>query len=100
MKNYTKEPITYADARLATKKYAEYLKSTTCELSQAYGRYSPAKLKAWNYCKELMWDLQGHGLKIISHNGYQFTAGFMFEENGKEMFMYISKAHDIAVEVA
>ena len=100
MKNYTKEPLTSANRRLALKNYDAYLKSTTCELSQAYGRYSPAKLKAWNYCKELMWDLQGHGLKIISHNGYQFTAGFMFEENGKEMFMYISKAHDIAVEVA
>ena len=100
MENYTKEPLTSANRRLALKNYDAYLKSNTYELYQAYGRCSSAKLKAWDYCKELMWDFHGHGLKIISHNGYQFTAGFMFEYEGKEMFMYISKTHDIAVEVA
>ena len=46
-----------------------------------------------------MYKFNGYGLKVISANGYQFTAGFMFEEDGKTMFMYISKSHDIAVEV-
>lgn len=100
MENYTKEPLTSANRRLALRNYDAYRNSTTYELHQAYGRYSEAKVKAWEYCKNLMRKFHGYGLKIIAHNGYQFTAGFMFEENGNKMFMYISKTHDIAVEVA
>lgn len=97
---YEKQPLTSANRRLALKNYDAYQRSTSYELYDVYGRCSSAKMKAWDYCKELMYKFNGYGLKIISHNGYQFTAGFMFEEDGKTMFMYISKSHDIAVEVA
>jgi hypothetical protein len=100
MENYTKEPLTSANRRTALRHYDAYQRSTSYELYDVYGRCSSAKMKAWDYCKELMYKFNGYGLKIISANGYQFTAGFMFEEDGKEMFMYISKSHDIAVEVA
>lgn len=97
---YEKQPLTSANRRLALKNYDAYQRSTSYELYDVYGRYSAAKAKAWDYCKELMYQFSGYGLKIISANGYMFTAGFMFEEDGKTMFMYISKYHDIAVEVA
>ena len=100
MENYTREPLTSANRRTALRHYDAYLRSTSYELYDVYGRCSSVKMKAWDYCKELMYKFSGYGLKIISANGYQFTAGFMFEEDGKEMFMYISKSHDIAVEVA
>ena len=97
---YEKQPLTSANRRLALKNYDAYQRSTSYELYDVYGTYSAAKAKAWDYCKELMYKFNGYGLKVISANGYQFTAGFMFEEDGKTMFMYISKSHDIAVEVA
>lgn len=97
---YEKQPLTSANRRLALKNYDAYKNSTAYELYDVYGRYSAAKAKAWDYCKELMYQFNGYGLKVIHANGYQFTAGFMFEEDGKTMFMYISKSHDIAVEVA
>ena len=97
---YEKQPLTSANRRLALRNYDAYQRSTSYELYDVYGTYSAAKAKAWDYCKSLMYQFNGYGLKVISHNGYQFTAGFMFEEDGKTMFMYISKSHDIAVEVA
>lgn len=97
---YEKQPLTSANRRLALRNYDAYNRSTHYELYDVYGRYSAAKAKAWDYCKELMYKFNGYGLKVISANGYQFTAGFMFEEDGKTMFMYISKSPDIAVEVA
>lgn len=97
---YEKQPLTSANRRTALKHYDAYQRSFNYELYDVYGRCSSAKMKAWDYCKELMYKFNGYGLKIISANGYQFTAGFMFEEDGKTMFMYISKTHDIAVEVA
>ena len=92
--------VSQADKRKALAHYDAYKRSSSYELYDVYGSYSAAKARAWDQCKELMKDHDGYGLKIVSANGYQFTAGFMFEEDGKEMFMYISKAHDIAVEVA
>jgi hypothetical protein len=98
--SYTKEPLTSANRRTALKHYDAYRRSAMYSLYDAYGTHSLAKEEAWRYCKELMKEHNGYGLKVITANGYQFTAGFMFEEDGKEMFMYISKTHDIAVEVA
>lgn len=99
MENYTREPLTSANRRTALKAYEAYKRSTARSLEDVYGRYSKAKDDAWTYCINLLLDLGGYDLKVISANGYQFTAGFMFEENDKLMFMYISKSHDIAVEV-
>jgi outer membrane phospholipase A len=97
---YEQQPLTYAHRRLALKNYDAYKRSTSYALYDVYGSCSSAKMRAWDYCKELMHKFDGYGLKVISHNCHQFTAGFMFESDGKEMFMYISKNHDIAVEVA
>ena len=100
MENYEKQPLTSAERRLALKHYDAYQKSKSYNLYFVYGHFSEAKARAWDYCKALMNKFDGYGLKVISANSCMFTAGFMFEEDGKTMFMYISKDKDIAVEVA
>ena len=92
--------MTSAQKRTALNHYSAYKRSTTYSLNEAYGKYSSAKANAWEYCENLMEKHDGHGLKVISHNAHIFTAGFMFEQDGKEMFMYISPSSDIPVEVA
>lgn len=87
--------------RIALSRYEDYKRSNATDLSDVYGRYSTAKAVAWNYCKELMAKNDGWGLRIISHNGFMFTAGFEFSdpETGVLKFMYITKTSDTAVEV-
>lgn len=97
---YEKQPLTSANRRQALNHYDAYKRSSAYSLRDVYGTYSRAKDDAWEYCKELMYKFNGYGLKVISFSRYMFTAGFMFEEDGKTMFMYISPSRDIAVEVA
>lgn len=97
---YEKTPLTSRDRRLALSHYADYKSSSATSLHDVCGTYSRAKAEAWDYCKELMIQFGGYGLRVISSNGWMFTAGFMLEEDGKQMFMYISPNRDIAVEVA
>lgn len=70
--------------------YNRYLNSTDFELWHVYGCWSDAKENAMDYCKSQMYKRDGNYLKIISHNTMVFTVGFTFEEDGKEMFMYIT----------
>lgn len=87
--------------RIALSRYADYRCSNASDLSDVYGRYSTAKEVAWNYCKELMEKHNGWGLRIISHNVFMFTAGFLFRdpETNALKFMYITKTSDTVVEV-
>lgn len=97
---YKKEHLTSADRRTALSHYEVYKRSTASSLNDVYGTYSAEKGRAWKYCEELMREYDGHSLKVISANGWMFSAGFMFEFEGKQMFMYITPSRDIAVEVA
>lgn len=92
--------MTAQDKRTALNHYSAYKRSTTYSLDSAYGTYSSAKARAWRYCEDLMQKYDGHGLKVIGYNCHTFSAGFMFEKDGKTMFMYITHARDTAVEVA
>ena len=92
--------MTSAQKRTALNHYSAYKRSTTYSLDSAYGTDSSAKARAWRYCEDLMNQYDGYGLKVIGHNYHTFSAGFMFEQDGKEMFMYITHARDTAVEVA
>jgi hypothetical protein len=90
---------------MATKRalaqYDAYKKSGMYSLSDAYGSYSQAKEDAWKYCERLMDSKSGWGLKVITANGYMFTAGFEFcGEEGQLMFMLITKSKHTAMEVA
>lgn len=90
-----------ARERAARSQYPYYQQSTATELCDVYDSYSSAKASAWKYCQELMAKHDGWGLRIISHNVFMFTAGFLFcgPETGVLKFMYITKTYDTAVEV-
>jgi hypothetical protein len=90
---------TATEKRQALSHYDAYKRSTARQLRDVYGTYSQAKDKAWDDCINLLLDYGGYDLKVITANGWMFTAGFMFEDDGKTMFMYITKGKHIAVEV-
>lgn len=87
--------------RAALNQYPYYQQSCASDLSDVYGSYSTAKAQAWRYCKDLMEKHNGWGLRVISHNVFMFTAGFMFRDPDTDAlkFMYITKTYDQAVEV-
>lgn len=76
--------------------YDRWERSSDCELYHVYGSFSQDKAKAWEYCKELEAKFTGTGLRIISHNGWKFSAGFtgVDPDTGEVMFMYITKSKD------
>ena len=88
-------------AKVAKSHYPDYLRATATTLSQVYGKYSKAKANAYDYCLSLCNSLGGHDLKIISKSVYEFTVGFLFndQETGKEMFAYITKSHNSYCEL-
>ena len=79
--------------------YERYCRSTDSSLYDCYESFSAAKARAWKDCKELRDKKSGWGLKVISHNGWMFTAGFVYEQDGKEMFMYITPSKDETFEI-
>lgn len=79
--------------------YERYCNSDKYNLSDCYQSFSQAKAQAWKYCENLMEEKNGKAVKVISHNLNEFTAGFLFEEDGKQMFMYITKSSDVASEI-
>ena len=72
--------------------YNNWCNSNDTELRHVYGRPSFRKEDAWDFCKMLCGEYNGSNLRIISHNGFQFTAGFIYEEEGEKKFMYITKS--------
>ena len=91
--------MTKAEVKQVKNVYPVYQKSRYTDLWQVYESASSGKRNAWEYCKKLCYSQQGIGLKIISYNTYTFTAGFVFEEDGVNKFMYITPSRDIAVEI-
>lgn len=86
--------------RRAKNNYRWYLESDMHSIYEAYGRPSERKEAAWEYCRRLCSEYGGRGLKVISKNAQFFTAGFVFGESEKEMFMYITANYNVCVPVA
>ena len=75
--------------------YYAYLNSPYYDLDDAYkSGASTAKWRAWRYCKDLCEQKNGWGLRVVSKNTYQFTAGFLFKEDDKLMYMHITSTRD------
>ena len=84
------------NSKIALAHYDEYTRSWIYDLDDCYESYSQYKRNAYNRCLQLMNDLNGYNLKIISYNCMQFTVGFEFAdpETGECMFAYITKDYD------
>lgn len=90
-----------ANERNASTHYGHYLRSRNTSLWDVYGRFSQAKRNAFDYCVDLMNELNGCDLRIISYNSQAFTVGFLFNhpETGRECFAYITKDYNRFCEV-
>lgn len=81
------------------KRAIAYLMSDKHSLYDAYGRFSNAKAEAWRYCEELKNKYNGEGLKVIGANSSFFSAGFLFEEDGKQKLMYITHGGNYKIDM-
>lgn len=79
--------------------YQQWKRSSNTELWQVYGRYSTAKANAMDWCKNKMKNMGGHDMRIISANGWRFTVGWLYEENGKKMFNVETSSNSYEWEV-
>lgn len=56
-----------------------------------YKSCSREKHAAWLNCMDRMLTLNGKGGKIIGYNTSSFSYGFVFEHEGEQCFMWITK---------
>ena len=81
--------------------YRAYCNSNMTHLRDLYKNYSFNKEKAYYYCRNMFNDLNGYDFRIIGGNCMTFSVGFKYKnENGNEMFVYITKDYDREMVVA
>lgn len=87
--------------RQARNHYNAWKRSTDYALESAYKSFSTYKARAWRYCQEKQAELNGCGLKVITHNSSIFTAGFEYcdEKAGTAKFYYIAPSYDCAIDI-
>ncbi len=83
----------------ARENYRYYKLSSDYTLWDAYTAPSVNKRNAWGYCESLCKEKNGHGLKVVSHNSFVFTAGFEYEENGEKKYMHITPSYDMTCTI-
>lgn len=87
--------MTLSNTKLMRSAYARYKMSMMCELYDCYDSFSKAKADAMTYCENLMHELNGWGLRIVSYNCNVFTVGFLFmNEDDEKCFAYITRDYD------
>lgn len=76
--------------------YNTYKSSNMTTLNDLYNTYSYAKLRAYNYCRNLYDTLNGYDFRIIGGNCMTFSVGFKYHDTttGEEMFVWITKTYD------
>ena len=85
--------------RQARKHYKAWERSEDYTIEHVYKSYSWAKLQAWRYCEAKMCELNGYGLKVITHNRMVFTAGFEYQDGdtGEARFYYITPSFECTI---
>lgn len=72
-----------------------YNRSHMRNIFQAYKEPSSAKINAFEYCERLCEKYNGYGLKIVSKNTFQFSVGFLFDDDNEQTyFCYITANYD------
>lgn len=87
--------------RQARKHYKAWKRSEDYALEFVYNSFSANKARAWRYCQAKQMELNGTGLKVITHNRMVFTAGFeYYDEKAQAVkFYYIAPSFDCAIEI-
>ena len=69
--------------------YERWCDSNYTTLREVYGRWSGEKERAYKACLEKCSDMNGWNFRIVSHNSWMFTVGWLYRnEEGKNMFWY------------
>lgn len=81
--------------------YKKWQKSTAKYLWDVYGKFSNNKAQAFERCEELMFELKGRRMRILSSNSFSFTVGFEFPHpvTGVLCFAYITPSYDRYIEL-
>lgn len=77
--------------------YRAYLNAdrwTYGNIYDAYERPSFYKVRAWDRCKALAYELEGSTPLILGHNSMAFSVGFIGWVEGVKSFVYITKDYD------
>jgi len=66
------------------------------DIFDAYKNPSSAKVRAWNYCKELCDRMHGYDLLISGAGCFTFSVVFKFRERGtkRECYAYITRDYN------
>lgn len=56
---------------------SSYNYSSNYDILEAYKNCSGDKIRAWKQCKKLCYENNGHDLKVLGHNSFYFSAGFI-----------------------
>lgn len=75
-------------ARAAAEYAYRNTRYTYKDIFAAYERPSSAKVRAWNYCRELCDEMNGFDLIISSRNTFHFSACFKFIDKGTGELCY------------
>ena len=87
--------------RQARKHYKAWERSEDYTLAFVYNSFSVQKALAWRHCQEKQIELNGYGLKVITHNYHKFTAGFeYYDEKARTVkFYYITPLYECAIDI-
>ena len=87
--------------RQARNHYKAWERSKDYALEFVYNSFSANKARAWRYCHTKQAELNGYGLKIISHTLQMFTAGFeYYDEKAQTVkFYYITPSYECAIDI-
>lgn len=64
------------------------------DIWSAYSKPSLAKIRAWEFCKSMCKELNGHSLIISARSSHFFSACFKFEDEGRDCYAYITYANN------
>lgn len=69
-----------------------YERSTAYRLSDVYTTWSYAKENAYDWCMRKCNNMDGYGFRILSANTFQFTCGWLTENENSEITLHIETA--------
>lgn len=69
-------------------------------VNEAYDRPSTTKQRIEQHILQDMRMVNGHDYKVCSRNCFHFTAGFLFESEGKQHLMYYThtRTQDVIID--
>lgn len=75
--------------------YERYCNSVDEQLYLVYEDYSLKKERAYKRCEQIMQDMAGYDMRIVSYNSYYFSVGFCYDDIlGNDCFCWITHKNE------